>query len=314
MRLRVAASILAAALAGGCAAPISPTPSPRPPASASPAPTNLDAQRISGRIAWSVAGPDGSDDVVTLELPAVAGAEPLRIAGSAEKEFDPDLSPDGRFVAYRSNPDPATDAADIWVIEVEGSVATNLTADPRLDNWSPAWSPDGTRIAFASTRNGGPMSIWTMDVKGGSLARVTRTHGEYPDWSPDGSRIVYAAPAGGGSNGPYDLWVADLMGAREAQRITSWAGTDFAPAWSPDGEWIAYQSDISGRFELWLIRPDGSDAHAVTPNEDGVWPAWSPDGLLAWSGPRGVVVADLETNASLVLPNPSGADFLSWSR
>jgi Tol biopolymer transport system component len=309
---RSAVAVLAAMALAACDP--APSPSSAPPTDPpTPAPTTLGAERLRGRIAWTVETEAASSDVVTTLLPMAAGDEPHVVAGTNERELDPDVSPDGGSVAYRSNPDPQSDAADIWVVRADGSGATNLTMDPRRNNWSPAWSPDGRRIAFASTRDGGRMSIWVMDEDGRNPTRVTRSHGEYPDWSPDGDRLVYAGSADGTGTGPYDLWVVDADGLTDPARITTWAGGDFAPAWSPDGEWIAYQSDVMGRFELWLVRPDGTGARAITPGEDGVWPAWSPDGLLAWSGPNGVTVVDLDANASLVLDAPKGADFLSWA-
>jgi Tol biopolymer transport system component len=124
-----------------------------------------------------------------------------------------------------------------------------------------------------------------MDGQGADVQRVTREHGEYPDWSPQGDRIVYAAPPSG--SGRYDLW-------------------------------IAYQSEIGERWEVWIIRADGTGARRVTPEgEDGVWPAWSPAGLLAWSGPGGIHVADVDSGANQTLGVEDellGPAFLSWTR
>jgi Tol biopolymer transport system component len=272
---------------------------------------------VAGRMAFSSEASTGNEDVYSVELGrGGSSAAPVRLTTSEDKEFDPDISPDGRSIAFRLNPDVTSDHADIWVMAADGSGPSNLTNAPELDNWSPAWSPDGSRIAFASTRDGGTLSVWTMDGQGADVQRVTREHGEYPDWSPQGDRIVYAAPPSG--SGRYDLWIVPADGAGEPVRLTDDPGTQFGPAWSPDGRWIAYQSEIGERWEVWIIRADGTGARRVTPEgEDGVWPAWSPAGLLAWSGPGGIHVADVDSGANQTLGVEDellGPSFLSWTR
>lgn len=315
MPTRPVTALAAILLVAACGA----TPSPTPPAvTAKPtpvptaSPTDLARDRIDGGLFFSSQTDDGADDLFLADLRAAAPVA-TRLTTDATRDIDPDLSPDGTRIAYRVNPDPESDAADIWVANADGSEAANLTNDPGQNNWSPAWSPDGTRIAFASSRDAGQLRIFTMAPDGTDVRPVTRDHGEYPDWSPDGERIVYAAPATG-SSGRYELWTIDAAGRGEPQRVTQTPGTEFAPAWSPDGEWIAFQAEVGFRWELWVIRPDGTDAQRVSPEEeDGVWPAWSATGLLVWAGNQGLTFADLAGNArrSLEPPRP-GTDFLSW--
>jgi TolB protein len=299
----------------GCAARIEP---PVPVDRTASPPTEPDAPsppvlaRPSGTLVYSTEVAGANDDVFSLDL-ADPGASPVRLTNGTDQAFDPDLAPDGRSIVYRVNPDPASDHADLWVIDRDGSDPRRLTTDPALDNWSPAWSPDGSRVAFASIRDGGTLRVWTVAPDGTDPRPVTRGHGEYPDWSPDGSRIVFAAPPL--DAGFYDLWIVDAEGATDPVPLVADAGTQFSPAWSPDGEWIAYQSEVEDRWELWIIRPDGSNSRRVSPaGQDGVWPAWSPDGLLAWSGPRGVHVIDLASGATTAIAIPGGASFLSWGR
>ena len=261
-------------------------PSPSPSTESTPGSADPKPLVVAGRMAFSSEASTGNEDVYSVELGrGGSSAAPVRLTTSEDKEFDPDISPDGRSIAFRLNPDVTSDHADIWVMAADGSGPSNLTNAPELDNWSPAWSPDGSRIAFASTRDGGTLSVWTMDGQGADVQRVTREHGEYPDWSPQGDRIVYAAPPSG--SGRYDLW-------------------------------IAYQSEIGERWEVWIIRADGTGARRVTPEgEDGVWPAWSPAGLLAWSGPGGIHVADVDSGANQTLGVEDelfGPSFLSWTR
>jgi Tol biopolymer transport system component len=336
-RSRAVAGLAAVVLVAACAAPPLPSPAgsagPRsasvaarsgepsssPATGASPAAGGsqatgsgtIDPARIRGRLVWAADGTGGASDVWTARIVDGAYRDLRQVTDLGLPELDADLAPDGVHLVYRRNADATTDHADLWTLGLTARGAANLTGDTSLDNWSPAWSPDGARIAFASTRDGGTLSLWTMGPDGSDLRRVTTGHGEYPDWSPDGRRIVYAAPAG---SGRYDLWIVSGVGGPPT-RITSAAGTDFAPAWSPDGRWIAYQTEAGDRWELWLVRPDGTDAHAVgPPGEDGVWPAWTPGGLLAWSGPRGVALLDVDTGerSGLGPPPTVGSEFLSW--
>jgi TolB protein len=298
----VAGAFLGLALVAAAAGCGGPAPSPSGPAAPTPR----------GQIAFSSEGAGGDLDVYVATI-AEDRLEAERLTATAAREFDPDLSPDGVWVVFRSNPDVGEDHADLWQVAIDGTGLRNLTSAPGLDNWSPAYSPDGTRIAFASTRDAGVPRIWTMARDGTDLRLVTSGHGEYPDWSPDGSQIVYAAPPQAGT-GAYDLWIAAADGSGSPTRLTDTSVTEFGPAWSPDGAWIAYQRDAGSAWELWLVRPDGSDAHRVSPDgEDGVWPAWGPDGLLAWAGTRGLTFLDLASGESgSIAGSPGGTDFLSW--
>ena len=103
---------------------------------------------------------------------------------------------------------------------VDGSGKRNLTRAPQHDNWSPAWSPDGSRIAFASTREGGTLSLWTMAPDGSDLRRVTDGHGEYPDWSPDGL-LAWEGP-GGWIVAPRDS--SEVVALGHGGRLASWTG------------------------------------------------------------------------------------------
>lgn len=139
----------------------------------------------------------------------------------------------------------------------------------------PAWTHDGTRIAFASKREG-PFRIFVMNADGTGTRRITRSKKDdvKPSFSPDDTRLVFSRGA------PGDLYVVGLDGG-EPERVTRTEIVDEAePAWSPDGEWIVYarrEPNVQVR-ELWLVRPDGSDNHRLT-NLQGIsgGPQWSPD-------------------------------------
>jgi Tol biopolymer transport system component len=241
---------------------------------------------------------DGNEDVYR----SVFGEPPRRLTSDPAKEFDPEVSPDGRLIAYRRNVDAETDLADIWVMDRDGGNQRNLTNAPELSNWSPTWTPDG-RIAFASTRGGGSrLELWLMNADGSGLHRVGEGWCEYPSAAPDGASFVCASSVGGA----YDLVVVGLDGTRTA--LTNTPVTEFGPSWSPDGRWIAFSRDVDERWELVRIRPDGSDEAVIAP--EGVFSAWSADGRLAWSGPGGINILDPE--GSTIEQVDITADFISW--
>jgi len=139
----------------------------------------------------------------------------------------------------------------------------------------PAWSPDGTRIAFASSRSG-QLEVYTVDASGKDTTQLTRSKLEdrYPSWSPDGRRIAFAHGA------PSRVYVMGADG-RGVKPLTVGTDEQIDPAWAPRGNWIAYSRRTPGESvrEIWIVHPDGSGARPVTKLEaSSTQPAWSPDG------------------------------------
>jgi TolB protein len=138
----------------------------------------------------------------------------------------------------------------------------------------PAWSPDGTQIAFASSREG-IFHIFLVDAAGKSTSRVSvgAQPDFHPSWSPDGRRLAVAR----GTKSVITVFNRD---GSHSRRITTGKGLESDPAWSPDGRWIAYDRRDPARDvrEIWLVHPDGSDRHPLTAfNSVSVSPSWSPD-------------------------------------
>ena len=99
-------------------------------------------------------------------------------------------------------------------MDSDGGNLRVLTAWPS-DEWGPAWSPDGSRIAFSSGRDG-IMAVWVMNADGSGAKRLSDVEGEYPTWSPDGSRIAFASSMGGQTpfgDPDYDVWVMNADGS-----------------------------------------------------------------------------------------------------
>jgi serine/threonine protein kinase len=188
----------------------------------------------------------------------------------------PSLSPDGKSVVF-------SNGGDIYSMRVGGQNPVNLTKDSSQGNTQPVFSPDGERIAFRSSRDGG--GIFLMGATGESVKRLTDS-GFNPSWSPDGKRIVLAAGATG--NDPYNGSTVRTSGfIVDVDSAAKHPLGDFdflQPSWSPHGDRIAYWSlerngVRNGQRDLWTVRPDGTDPVSVTNDIDVDWnPVWSPDG------------------------------------
>jgi Tol biopolymer transport system component len=169
------------------------------------------------------------------------------------------------------------DVNDVYVINADGSGLTKLTSHPGND-FDPAWSPDGTRIAFRSERDGNN-EIYVMNADGSSPRNVSNYPGDDwgPAWSPDGSRIAFNSTR----DGP-DLHLHLVRpDGSGVERIGGDIWVEY-PAWSPDGRKIAFMAQTwegGGNYEVYVMRAGGSGVKRLTnaPGTDG-FPAWSPDG------------------------------------
>jgi Tol biopolymer transport system component len=204
---------------------------------------------------------------------------------------------------------------DIYVMDADGSDQIRLTQRPS-GNRSPAWSPDGSRIAFVSYRDGND-DIYVMDADGSNQTRLTRdpSGGWSPAWSPDGSRIAFESYRDGND----DIYVMDADGSNQT-RLTRDPSGDWSPAWSPDGSRIAFVSYRDGNDDIYVMDADGSNQTRLTQNSAWDWsPAWSPDGsriafLSDRDGNNDIYVMDAGgSNQTRLTRDPSGVSSLAWS-
>lgn len=229
----------------------------------------------------------GAEEIYLLD---VARGLAARLTRGPGMNIGPAWSPDGERVAYVALVQPG---GENWVMSMrwDGRDVRRI-APVQLNGWnnSPlAWSPDGASIAYATvSTSGGSQGLYRMHADGSAPQRLITTSGSAysPTWSPEG-RLAFAwAPVAN-----TDIFVLDpaQTGTVRPQRVTDSYYTDTAPAWSPDGEWIAFISDRAGSSDLYLMHPDGSALHALThtPEREGN-PAWAPDStVLAFSAVRG---------------------------
>jgi Tol biopolymer transport system component len=143
---------------------------------------------------------------------------------------------------------------------------------------NPAYSPDGKRVVFHSTRSGKP-GLWVGDASGANAADLfvpQRGHAGSPSWSPDGQTIVFDW----NDTGRYQIYAVRAAGGKP-HRLTNDPASDTIPNWSADGKWIYFTSTRSGRPEIWKIPASGGAAVQVTRN-GGTLPRESPDGRFVY--------------------------------
>lgn len=198
-----------------------------------------------------------------------------------DEGYDADVAvdPTGKLIAYASTRDSTH--AGLFVQRTTGTAVTKLTSDDS-DNAFPAFSPDGKRIAFCSTRSG-VWNLYVMDIDGRNAVQVTGGMAQciHPSFSPDGTRLVYSSL--GGRSNQWELWIVSLIDGQKRQ-----IGAGLFPSWSParDVDRIAFQRprDRGSRwFSLWTLDLVDGEARritevAVSANAAIVSPAWSPDG------------------------------------
>ena len=155
----------------------------------------------------------------------------------------------------------------------EAGLANFINLSDHADaDWSPAWSPDGTQIAFQSNRDG-DAEIYVVDAAGAFLANLSGNPANdfSPHWSPDGRSILFSSDR----DGNMEIYVMDTDGG-EPFNLTGHPGADSSPRWSPDGSKIAFNSDRDGNMEVYVIDADGGELFNLTGH-------FAQDFLISWA-------------------------------
>ncbi|UCG16460.1 MAG: PD40 domain-containing protein [Phycisphaerales bacterium] len=228
-------------------------------------------------------------------------------------------------IAFSS--DRASEEWDIFVTNADGSDVIQLTVDP-AEEFDPAWSPDGTQVAFAREYGGSESNHWEIVVAnadGSGETRITDTplwdFNLFPAWSPDGQRIAFAAAGVGGAA---DVFLINPDGTGRVN-ITNNPENDQDPAWSPDGSRIVFMSTRDGDPEIYVMNADGTGQTRLTNRSRRDFrPDWSPDGAkilfqhfdgtcdgIWMMNPDGTGLEQLVACGAIPAWSPDGARFLA---
>jgi serine/threonine-protein kinase len=160
----------------------------------------------------------------------------------------------------------------------------------------PIWTPDGKRVTFASSRASSdglaPDLAWKLaDGTGKQEQLCSMDNAQFPTcWSPDGRTLLFTDEH---PDTKFDMWMLFMEGGREQQSLLVTEFNETAGVFSPDGRWIAYQSDESGRYEIYVVPFRGSGPKHHISVDGGTQPVWAPDGreLFYRRGDRMMVVS-----------------------
>jgi Tol biopolymer transport system component len=276
------------------------------------APAHAAFPGTDGKIAFD-SDRDGNNEIYTM---AADGTGQTRITTNAVFDARPAWSADGKKIAWESqnavwvmnadgtgqtqlSPHPAMEPAwspdgrvamsmdgGIFVINADGTGGNQITSQPSGPPDSmPAWSPDGTKIAFM--RFTGSYDVWVMNADGTgqvNLTPATATADDYqPNWSADGHRIAFAS----NRSGNFDVWVMNSNGAAPTQ-LTTDPALDQQPAFSPTGSKIAFETARNGRTDIYSMNADGTAQTQLTTNVAGdSSPDWQPIPFTGYARPKG---------------------------
>lgn len=272
----------------------------------------------SDRTADLVSGPVANRDVQEIFIADYDGANPRKVTNTKTLNITPTWSPDGQAIAYTSyRPSGGMGTFQDIVLSfiATGDRQTPANGNPSKQNYLPVWSPDGSKLAFTSNRDGNP-EIYVMNRDGSAPRRLTSSPAidVTPTWSPSGTQIAWVSDRTG--NPKIYLMNADGTGQRtlngdtycdrptwssapfneiayavrsgpgydikvhsfannEAKRITDGIGSNESPAFAPSGRHLAFVSDRSGRPQIYTIARDGTNLRQITKVGSNKFPNWS---------------------------------------
>jgi eukaryotic-like serine/threonine-protein kinase len=229
-----------------------------------------------------------------------SGAEQL-VAAPVHTYLGPRLSPDGRRVAVQVTESDS----QIWLYDLSREALTRLTFEGS-SNQAPSWTPDGKRIAFQSNKEG-PLNIfWQLADGSGGLERLTTNEDtQIPgSWSPDGQLLAFIQLFSGGTEKENEIWVLRLND-RKTQPFLQTQSNAYVLRFSPDGHWLAYVSNESERFEVYVQPYPGPGGRWQISTEGGREPVWNPNGreLFYRSGNK-VMAVEIATQPSFSAGKP----------
>jgi Tol biopolymer transport system component len=232
----------------------------------------------SGNLAY-IAGGSGGENVSIYWMDREGKFTPLR--ETPGNYLNPAFSPDGKRLALEISDGKRN---DIWVYEWERDTLTRLTFGGETNGY-PVWTPDGQSITYSSQEKGGPLNLWWMRADGsGNPQRLTESKNiEYPrSWRPDG-KVVALTELNPSTN--FDIMTLSMEGDEktgwktgEPKPFANSAFAEVQPAFSPDGRWLAYSSNESGDYELYVRPFPGPGGKWQISTGGGQYPKWARNG------------------------------------
>jgi Tol biopolymer transport system component len=219
----------------------------------------------------------------------------------------PRLSPDGRRVAVGI----VEQESQVWLYDLSRDTLTRLTFEGNANAY-PTWTPDSKRIALQSNKEGQNNIFWQLADGSGGLERLTTSENATSSpssWSRDGQLLAFSeiTPATGN-----DIWVLRMSdpsaGSGQVRKAQPFLRTPFnegAPRFSPDGRWLAYPSDESGRYEIYVQPYPGPGGKWQISTEGGTEPVWNPNGreLFYRNGDK-MIAVDIATQPGFTVGKP----------
>jgi serine/threonine-protein kinase len=212
----------------------------------------------------------------------------------------PRLSPDGQRIAFHIE----AEKNDVWVYDIARATTTRVMVG---HHHLPIWTPDGKRLTFISSRPGSAGISWgPAEGDGTEESLTTRTNSQWPaswsssqwpeSWSPDGRTLAFDEldPVSG-----WDIWTLSLDGDRKPRLFLRTPFNEWRPQFSPDGHWLAYHSNESGRYEVYVRPFPGPGAKTQVSTGGGGLPIWRRDGReLFYRNPEGIWAVAVAAGAS----------------
>jgi dipeptidyl aminopeptidase/acylaminoacyl peptidase len=242
------------------------------------------------KVAFVGSAPDlQSNDEIYLMNADGTGVMRVTRSPAGTDVFQPAWSPDGVRITFATNRDNPTvnyvRNRSIWIVNADATGLTRLTDGSTRDD-APAWSPDGSKIAF--TRFAPGPGIWIMNADG--TGQLKLTDGFAPNWSPDGQRIAYIGDLKGTNQ------VATINADGTGQALLTQGSDKDLPVWSPDGTMIAYTTQSRTEGRLWVMNADGTGSTKIATEQGISGLDWQPMPAFTAPGPSPFPLSSPDSN------------------
>lgn len=189
--------------------------------------------------------------------------------------YAPRVSPDGRRVAFETRDQKGADGARLWTADLSNLAGRQPLASTNGPiNWAPMWSPDGQRLVFIVSGDKPDAVYWRPADGTGTAEHLVDTRAA-EGWIADGAQLRFITLTG---NRDYGISYLDMASRKVTPIVDHPNSAQHSSALSPDGRWMAYASNETGRYEVWLQPFPGTGARYQITRDGGSHPLWAPDG------------------------------------